>query len=82
MEKGRQIYEGKGKILFETDSEDYLILYFKDDTTCFNARKKGIIHKSMLIKNMRPSDIPNRREILFGRMPGPSFKTSLFETMT
>ena len=31
---------------------------------------------------MQPSDIPNRREIAFGVIPGPSFRTSLSEIRT
>ena len=31
---------------------------------------------------MRPSDIPNRREITFGLIPGPSLRTSLSEIRT
>ena len=46
MEKAHQIYEGKAKIVYATDSPELLIHYFKDETTCFNAAKRGIIaHK-------------------------------------
>ena len=51
MEKTKKIYEGKAKILYETDSPDYLIQYFKDDATAFNALKKGTIHDKGIVNN-------------------------------
>ncbi|MDP8265146.1 MAG: phosphoribosylaminoimidazolesuccinocarboxamide synthase [Candidatus Aceula lacicola] len=51
MEKKNQIYEGKAKILFETDSSDHLIQYFKDDATAFNAQKKGTINQKGVFNN-------------------------------
>ena len=51
MEKTKKIYEGKAKILYETDSSDYLIQYFKDDATAFNALKKGTIHDKGIVNN-------------------------------
>ena len=43
MERRARIYEGKAKILYETDDPDLLIHYFKDDATAFNAAKRGTI---------------------------------------
>ena len=57
MEKGNKIYEGKAKILYETDSPDYLIQYFKDDATAFNAQKKGTIHDKGIMNNKISSRI-------------------------
>ncbi|MDD3374394.1 MAG: phosphoribosylaminoimidazolesuccinocarboxamide synthase [Candidatus Omnitrophica bacterium] len=51
MEKKNQVYEGKAKILFETDSPDFLIQYFKDDATAFNAQKKGTIEQKGIFNN-------------------------------
>ena len=51
MEKVKAIYEGKAKILYETDSPDYLIQYFKDDATAFNAKKKGTIQEKGIFNN-------------------------------
>ncbi|MDP6278103.1 MAG: phosphoribosylaminoimidazolesuccinocarboxamide synthase, partial [Nitrospinota bacterium] len=39
MERRNQVYEGKAKILYETDDPAYLIQYFKDDASAFNAKK-------------------------------------------
>lgn len=41
MEKKELLYEGKGKKLFKTEDDAYLIAEFKDDLTAFNAQKKG-----------------------------------------
>jgi len=57
MEKRKQIYEGKAKILYETDSPDFLIQYFKDDATAFNAAKKGTIHDKGIMNNKISSKI-------------------------
>ena len=43
MERRAKLYEGKAKILYETDDPDLLIQYFKDDATAFNAAKRGTI---------------------------------------
>ncbi len=51
MKKAEKIYEGKGKILYATDDPDLLIQYFKDDTTCFNAAKRGVIEKKGIMNN-------------------------------
>ena len=51
MEKQKKIYEGKAKILYETDDPDFIIQYFKDDATAFNAAKKGTIHQKGIINN-------------------------------
>lgn len=51
MEKGKKIYEGKAKIMYETDSPDYLIQYFKDDATAFNAAKRGTINQKGIVNN-------------------------------
>ena len=37
MQKLKQIYEGKAKILYETDNADLLVQEFKDDATAFDA---------------------------------------------
>ena len=51
MEKGNKLYEGKAKILYATDSPDYVIQYFKDDATAFNAAKKGTINEKGIFNN-------------------------------
>ncbi|MFA5059576.1 MAG: phosphoribosylaminoimidazolesuccinocarboxamide synthase [Candidatus Omnitrophota bacterium] len=51
MDKKAKIYEGKAKILYETDAPDQLIQYFKDDATAFNAAKKGTIQDKGIVNN-------------------------------
>jgi len=41
--KGKKLYEGKAKILYETDQPELLIQTFKDDATAGDGDKKGII---------------------------------------
>ena len=51
MEKGRQLYEGKAKKVFETDDKELLIVSYKDDATAFNGLKKGTIAGKGVINN-------------------------------
>lgn len=51
MQKGKQIYEGKAKKVFETDNPDLLIQEFKDDATAFDATKRGTIQGKGVINN-------------------------------
>ncbi len=40
-EKKKKLYEGKAKIVYETDDPDKLILHFKDSATAFDGVKKA-----------------------------------------
>ncbi|MBQ7700206.1 MAG: phosphoribosylaminoimidazolesuccinocarboxamide synthase [Clostridia bacterium] len=51
MTKGKQLYEGKAKKVFETDEAEYLIVSYKDDATAFNGLKKGTIAGKGVINN-------------------------------
>jgi phosphoribosylaminoimidazole-succinocarboxamide synthase len=51
MKKGPAFYEGKAKILYATDSPEYVIQYFKDDATAFNAAKKGTVLSKGIYNN-------------------------------
>jgi phosphoribosylaminoimidazole-succinocarboxamide synthase len=51
MEKRKKIYEGKAKILYETDEPELLIQYFKDDATAFDATKRGTIKDKGICNN-------------------------------
>ena len=51
MKKGKQLYEGKAKKVFETDDADLYIQEFKDDATAFNAKKKGTIVGKGVVNN-------------------------------
>lgn len=51
MKKGKQLYEGKAKIIYATEDPDLIIQYFKDDATAFNAAKKGTITGKGVMNN-------------------------------
>jgi phosphoribosylaminoimidazole-succinocarboxamide synthase len=51
MNKGRMIYEGKAKKVFQTDNKDLLIQEFKDDATAFDATKRGTIIGKGVVNN-------------------------------
>ena len=51
MARGKQIYEGKAKILYEGPEPGTIIQYFKDDATAFNAQKKGQIAGKGVLNN-------------------------------
>ncbi|MCL5039776.1 MAG: phosphoribosylaminoimidazolesuccinocarboxamide synthase [Firmicutes bacterium] len=42
-EKGKKLYEGKAKILYETEDPNWLLVEFKDAATAFDGKKRGII---------------------------------------
>ncbi|MBQ3791721.1 MAG: phosphoribosylaminoimidazolesuccinocarboxamide synthase [Clostridia bacterium] len=51
MEKGKLLYEGKAKKVYETEDENLLIVSYKDDATAFNGLKKGTIAGKGVINN-------------------------------
>jgi len=51
MNRGKKIYEGKAKILFEGPEAGTIIQYFKDDATAFNNQKKGEITGKGVLNN-------------------------------
>ena len=51
MKKGKLIYEGKAKKVYETEDHDLLIQEFKDDATAFDATKRGTIQQKGVVNN-------------------------------
>jgi len=51
IETREKLYEGKAKIVYETNQPGKIIQYFKDDATAFNALKKGTILGKGVINN-------------------------------
>jgi phosphoribosylaminoimidazole-succinocarboxamide synthase len=51
MNKGKKLYEGKAKIIYETNEKDLVIQHFKDDATAFNALKKANIEGKGVLNN-------------------------------
>lgn len=74
MEKGKLLYEGKGKRLYESGNKDELICEFKDDLTAFNAQKKS----SEAGKGALNCKISTH---LFGILENAGIKTHLIKTL-
>jgi phosphoribosylaminoimidazole-succinocarboxamide synthase len=51
MNKGKKLYEGKAKIIYETSDKGLVIQHFKDDATAFNALKKANIEGKGVLNN-------------------------------
>jgi len=51
MKKGKLLYEGKAKKVYETEDQDLLIQEFKDDATAFDATKRGTIQQKGVVNN-------------------------------
>ncbi|PWI57659.1 phosphoribosylaminoimidazolesuccinocarboxamide synthase [Sulfoacidibacillus thermotolerans] len=51
MQKGRMMYEGKAKRVYESEREDAYVVEFKDDATAFNGQKKGSIEQKGVYNN-------------------------------
>ena len=51
MNKGKKLYEGKAKIIYETNDKGLVIQHFKDDATAFNALKKAKIEGKGVLNN-------------------------------
>ncbi|CAI8213447.1 MAG: Phosphoribosylaminoimidazole-succinocarboxamide synthase [Alphaproteobacteria bacterium] len=75
MPKGRRIYEGKAKVLFEGPEDGTLVQYFKDDTTAFNAGKHEIMSGKGIL-NLRIS------EFIFAELEKIGVPTHFIETIS
>ena len=51
MNKGKKLYEGKAKILYEGPEKGTAIQHFKDDATAFNNQKKATIEGKGILNN-------------------------------
>ena len=51
MNKGKKLYEGKAKILYEGPEKGTAIQHFKDDATAFNNQKKTIVEGKGVLNN-------------------------------
>ena len=49
--KGKMIYEGKAKKIYNTQDPNIVIQHFKDDATAFNAQKRGTIASKGIVNN-------------------------------
>lgn len=51
IEKGQMLYEGKAKIVYQTNIDRQVIIYYKDDATAFNGLKKSTVHDKGIMNN-------------------------------
>ena len=51
MIKGKKLYEGKAKIIYETNEKGVVIQHFKDDATAFNNLKKASVEGKGVLNN-------------------------------
>ena len=51
MNKGKKLYEGKAKIIYETNEKGLVIQHFKDDATAFNNLKKTKVEGKGVLNN-------------------------------
>ncbi len=51
MSRGRRVYEGKAKILYEGPEPGTLVQHFKDDATAFNKKKQDRIEGKGVLNN-------------------------------
>ena len=75
MQKGKQLYEGKAKKVFETEDPELLIVSYKDDATAFNGLKKGTIVGKGVINNRMSN-------LLMGRLEKAGIPTHLVEELS
>ena len=47
----KQLYEGKAKIVYQTEDPNVVLLYYKDDATAFNGIKKASISNKGILNN-------------------------------
>ncbi|MEM6728530.1 MAG: phosphoribosylaminoimidazolesuccinocarboxamide synthase [Pseudomonadota bacterium] len=51
MKRGKKLYEGKAKILYESPEPGTLVQHFKDHATAFNASKEAVIEGKGVLNN-------------------------------
>jgi len=59
MNKGKKLYEGKAKIIYETSDKNVVIQHFKDDATAFNNLKKASVEGKGVLNNRISEHILN-----------------------
>lgn len=64
MARRRQLYEGKGKVIFEGPEPGTLVVHFKDDATAFNAQKRGTITGKGVLNNRITEHLMDRLQTI------------------
>ena len=75
IETREKLYEGKAKIVYETNRPGVIVQYFKDDATAFNALKKGTIVGKGVVNNRMSAT-------LFERLGRAGIPTHYLETLS
>ncbi|MHB1627577.1 MAG: phosphoribosylaminoimidazolesuccinocarboxamide synthase [Bacilli bacterium] len=75
MERGRLLYEGKAKRVYETERPDACLVEFKDDATAFNGQKRGQIEGKGRCNN-------RISEILFGYVAEAGIATHFLRSLS
>ncbi|MBD3366905.1 MAG: phosphoribosylaminoimidazolesuccinocarboxamide synthase, partial [Candidatus Eisenbacteria bacterium] len=57
MKKTKKLYEGKAKILWETDDPKLMVQEFKNDATAFNGVKHEVIEGKGRLNNLISSSL-------------------------
>ncbi len=73
--KLKKLYEGKAKIVYETEEPDKLILHFKDTATAFDGVKKAELKGKGTLNNTISS-------LIFEILHGHGIKTHFIEKMS
>ncbi|MGI1678552.1 MAG: phosphoribosylaminoimidazolesuccinocarboxamide synthase [Cellvibrionaceae bacterium] len=73
MERRKELYAGKAKSVYTTDSDDLLILHFRNDTSAFDGKKieqldrKGMVNNkfnAFVMEKLQAAGIPTHFEKL------------------
>ena len=75
MKKTKALYEGKAKILWETDSPEYMVQEFKNDATAFDGTKHEVIAGKGVLNNRISSH-------LFGLLKDKGVRTHFIEKIS
>lgn len=51
MQKGEQLYIGKAKTVFKTDDADHFVMWFRNDTSAFDGKKKEQLERKGAVNN-------------------------------
>jgi phosphoribosylaminoimidazole-succinocarboxamide synthase len=75
MKKTKPLYEGKAKILWETDTPGYMVQEFKNDATAFDGTKHEVIAGKGILNNRISSH-------LFGLLKDQGVRTHFIEKIS
>ena len=71
----KKLYEGKAKILYKGPKANTLIVYFKDDATAFNNKKKSQINEKGILNN-------KMSEVIMQKLKSSGIETHFIERIS